>query len=105
MDSIVAAVTPCPRSHAKCAETLPVCAKDGRGGGRRAKGHAGRDLMLVDVEACDVRLGHRQAVDRRARGRRGRRVWHVLVSFAGGSGEASPAWCNSVATVLDLLCA
>ena len=87
----------------ECAEALPVRAKDSRGPARRAQAHAGRDLILVDVEACGVRLGHRQAVDRR--GRRRGRVWHVLASLAGGSGEAFPARCNGLATVLDLLSA
>jgi len=65
-----------PRPRDECAEALPVRAKDGRGRARRGPTHraqapVGRDLMLVDVEACGVRLGHQQVVDRRARGRRG----------------------------------
>jgi len=76
------------------AEPLHVGAEDSRGGGRRrwvrpAQADAGRDLMLVNVEARGARLDDLQAVNRR----RGR-VWHVLRSFAGGIGGAFPARSN-----------
>ena len=93
MDFMAAAGTPSEQPADEVGEDLQVGAKNRRVGARLAatgiaEAHAGGDLHLVDVEACDARLRDQQGVgSRRRRQCRGRRL---IDSLVGGSGQARP---------------